>query len=148
MTKKNPSSLEVDESVLLRNSPILISGCLLGIRCRYDGRDSGSPHIISFSSSSNIIPFCPEQLGGLTTPRPPANIVGGDGRNVLSGTALLKDKSPSCGLSTPYCDRSDGSGMGVTAALLSSSGVELIELGKDDTFPTPGFSDFLRRVYG
>jgi len=181
MTKRNQSSLEVDESVFLRNSPILISGCLLGIRCRYDGRDSGSPHIISFSSSTNIIPFCPEQLGGLTTPRLSANIVGGDGRDVFSGTAqvissggrdvtdafrkgaeeslrlarvfgagiaLLKDKSPSCGLSTPYCDRSDGSGMGVTAALLRSSGVELIELGKDDTFPTPGFFDLLKRVYG
>ena len=72
-----------------QNFPVLISGCLLGISCRYDGRESGCPGIIKTVSLVNFTPFCPEQLGGLATPRPPANIVGGDGRDVLSGKARI-----------------------------------------------------------
>lgn len=150
----------------------MISACLLGIRCRYDGRSRGSPGIIRFASSANIIPFCPEQLGGLPTPRPPVKIVGGDGYDVLSGhgrvinaegtdvtgafikgaeeslnlarlsgarTALLKDKSPSCGLRTPYCDKTTGFGAGVTTALLDRSGIRIMEIRPEAEFPPPGF---------
>lgn len=67
----------------------MISACLLGICCRYDGRDSGCPDLIKMTSRFNYIPFCPEQLGGLSTPRPPARIVGGDGKDVLSAKARV-----------------------------------------------------------
>ena len=157
----------------------MISSCLLGLHCRYDGGECGSADIIRFASSANIIPFCPEQLGGLPTPRPPANIVGGDGRNVLSGEArvvsnagedvtpafrrgaeeslrlarltgariaLLKDASPSCGPRTPYCEKSDGSGMGVTAYLLNVSGIKIVDAHTEDRFPTPDFLDLFKGV--
>ena len=166
---------------MLKNFPVLISACLLDISCRYDGRGSGSPGIISMVSSMNIIPFCPEQLGGLSTPRPPARIVGGDGGDLFTGKArvinsmgedvseafrkgaeeslrlarltkamivLLKDRSPSCGLSTPYCDSPGESGIGVTAALLNSSGIRTMEIHKGDAFPTTEFITLFEELYG
>jgi len=69
--------------------PILISSCLLGIECRYDGGHSRSEEIIEKAQEIQFIPICPEQLGGLTTPRAPSYIVEGDGRGVLSGHARV-----------------------------------------------------------
>jgi len=113
----------------------------------------------------NFIHFCPEQLGGLPTPRPASNIFGGDGMDVLLGkarvinvkgvdvtenfvkgahmaldmarefnisVAIMKDKSPSCGINTPYCETASGYGIGVTAALFRLYGIKIIELGKDE----------------
>jgi len=67
----------------------LISGCLLGINCRYNGKNCLSKYIDIFLKKNNLIPVCPEQLGGLTTPRPKAEIVGGDGFDVLEGKAKV-----------------------------------------------------------
>jgi len=136
---------------------------------------------VGFVASVPFIPFCPEQLGGLSTPRPPANIMGGDGRDVISGKArllnvvgddvtdafkkgaeeavklarltstalaIMKDRSPSCGLRTPYCDKSTGLGIGVTAALFKSNGIKIFELGKDDPFPCKSFFQLLEEAYG
>ncbi len=127
---------------------------------------------MDFTGNHHFIPFCPEQLGGLPTPRPPSVIQGGDGRNLLegrgtviddrgndvsdafkkgaqeslklaemakTGVAIMKDRSPSCGLLTPYCDTSSGTGIGVTAALFESNGIKIIELGADYSFPTKEF---------
>ncbi|MEA3223696.1 MAG: DUF523 domain-containing protein [Thermodesulfobacteriota bacterium] len=68
--------------------PVLVSACLLGIACRYDGK---SKYSITFTEDMNIlpIPVCPEQLGGLPTPRAPSDLIGGDGRDVLEGKARL-----------------------------------------------------------
>lgn len=140
---------------------VLISSCLLGIECRYDGSHSLADEILKKAHQMHVIPICPEQLGGLPTPRPPSNIVNGDGKGVLSGharvinsqgedvtgaflrgaretlklakitgakKAILKDKSPSCGLKTTYCETDTGYGIGVTAALLLSEGIEIIEI--------------------
>ena len=65
----------------------LISMCLLGIPCRYNA--TPSPALISAEIfiKYNLIPVCPEQLGGLATPRPPAEIQSGDGSNILLKTA-------------------------------------------------------------
>lgn len=71
--------------------PVLVSGCLLGIPCRYDGRDSLDRSLLKHLSSSPIISLCPEQLGGLPTPRLPARIVGGSGTDVLAGRAKVLD---------------------------------------------------------
>jgi uncharacterized protein YbbK (DUF523 family) len=56
-----------------------------------------------------------------------------------AGVAIMKDRSPSCGLLTPYCDTPSGTGIGVTAALFQSSGIRIIELGADYSFPTKEF---------
>ena len=135
---------------------ILISACLLGINCRYDG-DTRGP--IPLPESLCPIPVCPEQLGGLPTPRPKAYFEGGDGREVLKGRArvvnlkgedvtqafikgakevlglckllglkkaILKDKSPSCGVKRVWIDKELSFGMGVLSALLSEEGIEVI----------------------
>ena len=66
---------------------ILISACLLGIRCRYDGGNSLNETAIKQMKMDELIPVCPEEAGGLPTPRPQAEIVGGDGDDVLNGKA-------------------------------------------------------------
>ena len=69
--------------------PVLISSCLLGIECRYDGGHSRVEEIIEKAQEIQFIPMCPEQLGGLSTPRAPSYIVKGDGKGVLSGHARV-----------------------------------------------------------
>ena len=66
---------------------LLVSACLLGINCKYSGENNLNTKITQ--QGSNIVPFCPEQLGGLSTPRPPAEIIGGDGKDVLQGHAKV-----------------------------------------------------------
>ena len=67
----------------------LISACLLGVRCRYDGGHSRDAAAIKQHETDTLIAVCPEELGGLPTPRPPSEIVGGDGEDVLAGTAKV-----------------------------------------------------------
>lgn len=131
----------------------LVSACLMGLCTRYDGRCKPDKSCINFLSSHHWIPLCPEQLGGLATPRTPAGLVGGDGHAVLAGRAavidangcdvsaafirgasqvltiaraqkiniaLLKSRSPSCGLGDP---------IGVTAALLLENKITCREFG-------------------
>ncbi len=68
---------------------VLISACLIGVHCRYDGGHSLNENVIKRSQLDELIPVCPEELGGLPTPRPPAEIVGGDGNDVLNGKAKV-----------------------------------------------------------
>jgi len=56
----------------------------------------------------------------------------------------MKDRSPSCGLETPYCEKPSGLGIGVTAALFESRGIKVFELGRDDPFPSQDFLHFLK----
>ena len=74
---------------------IIVSACLLGTKCRYDGESRSNETVLSMIPGEILIPVCPEQLGGLSTPRPPSEIVGGDGRDVLNGTARVIDKEGS-----------------------------------------------------
>lgn len=132
---------------------ILVSACLLGVPCRYDGRSVPCGAIVEAAQRGvHLIPFCPEIYGGLPTPRTPAervgeSVVNRDGVDVTaqyrSGAeealrlcrmfhcahAILKEKSPSCGSGRVY----DGTftdtltdGDGVTAALLKANGIEVI----------------------
>ena len=71
--------------------PILVSACLLGVSCRYDGTSKPSPRVISHLEGKTYIAVCPEEAGGLSTPRPPCVLTGGDGRDVLTGRARLVD---------------------------------------------------------
>jgi len=67
----------------------MVSACLLGVNCRYDGGSCLRPHLIDKLRGVALIPVCPEQLGGLPTPRPRQALVGGDGHDVLAGRARL-----------------------------------------------------------
>ncbi|WP_022854154.1 DUF523 domain-containing protein [Thermodesulfatator atlanticus] len=68
---------------------ILVSACLIGLCTRYDGTSKPSPFIQGLLKNHILIPFCPEQLGGLKTPRPPAELSGGDGFAVLGKKAKV-----------------------------------------------------------
>ena len=134
----------------------LVSACLIGLCTRYDGQTKANADCLSQIKTANLktanwVPVCPEQLGGLPTPREAADIVGGDGKDVLAGKAkvvtksgidltaefirgaeqvlqiaqlqqttmaFLKARSPSCAVSGK---------IGVTAALLQASGIEVKE---------------------
>jgi uncharacterized protein YbbK (DUF523 family) len=71
---------------------ILISACLTGRRVRYDGGHQRRQHplIEKWSAEGRLIPCCPEVLGGLPIPRPPAEIQGGGGSDVLRGEAAVR----------------------------------------------------------
>lgn len=130
----------------------LCSACLLGLNCRYDGKGKPNDKIIELAKKELLIPVCPEQLGGLSTPREPAEIVG-DRVMTISGEdvtinfrkgaeevlviaknlnikeAILKQKSPSCGCGKIYDGSFSGSlimGDGVTASLLKNNGIKVI----------------------
>lgn len=64
----------------------IVSACLCGINCRYDGESRQDPEIIEMVNRGEAIPVCPEQLGGLPTPRMPAELTG-SGQDVLWGDA-------------------------------------------------------------
>ncbi|MFD0767376.1 DUF523 domain-containing protein [Bacillus sp. CGMCC 1.60114] len=72
---------------------IVISACLAGIACRYDGNDNLVTKIQELLEKEETILICPEVLGGLPTPRTPAEIVGGNGDDVLNGTAKVIDQN-------------------------------------------------------
>ncbi|MCG8484636.1 MAG: DUF523 domain-containing protein [Clostridia bacterium] len=71
----------------------LISACLAGVHCRYDHSDKGIDKIKDLIKNQPSIIVCPEQIGGLTTPRPAAEISGGDGNDVLEGKARIINKA-------------------------------------------------------
>ena len=130
---------------------ILISACLLGVRCRYDGASKPHPLAEELAKRHELIPVCPEQMGGLPTPRPPAErqgerVVSVEGVDVteqyrrgaeetlrlcrLFGceAAVLKERSPYCGRGTVYDGTFTGTladGDGVTAQLLQEAGVSV-----------------------
>ena len=126
----------------------MISACLLGACCRYDGASKAHPLAAALAQRHTLIPVCPEQLGGLSTPRPPAERRGdrvmterGDVteqyrrgaeetlrlyRLLGCEAAVLKERSPSCGYGQIYDGTFSGAltaGDGVTAALLAAHGV-------------------------
>ncbi|GHJ34021.1 hypothetical protein TPA0910_84540 [Streptomyces hygroscopicus subsp. sporocinereus] len=68
---------------------ILVSACLRGVPCRFDGRHKASPECEEAAAGRAVVAFCPEVAGGLATPRRPAELVGGDGHDVLDGTARV-----------------------------------------------------------
>ncbi len=140
---------------------MLVSSCLLGLNCTYNGKNNLNTNLKAMLDVDKVVLICPEQIGGLPTPRKPCEIAGGDGFKVLDGTArvintlgedmsaifkkgadevvklvdyfgieeaILKEKSPSCGVGRIY----DGTfscklikGSGVTTAALKRKGVKI-----------------------
>ena len=137
---------------------ILVSACLLGIHCKYSGGDNANAKVLALAANpaNEVIPVCPEVLGGLPTPRPPAEIqpdgrvMTQDGHDVTAAYRagaertlaiaremrpdwiILQSRSPSCGVRERY----DGTfsrvrvpGQGVTAALLVKHGFSVEDVG-------------------
>ncbi|MFB7914103.1 DUF523 domain-containing protein [Streptomyces sp. NPDC056061] len=71
--------------------PVLVSACLRGVPCRFDGRGKASDAVAEAIGERRPVGFCPEVAAGLPTPRRPAEIVGGDGHDVLDGRARVVD---------------------------------------------------------
>ena len=71
---------------------ILISGCLCGVNCKYNGENNLNENILKLLKEGRAVIACPEQLGGLKTPRIPSEIVGGTGKDVLEGKAKVLGK--------------------------------------------------------
>ncbi|MCX5865960.1 MAG: DUF523 domain-containing protein, partial [Proteobacteria bacterium] len=72
---------------------VIVSACLSGSLCRWDGKSSLDPEIKRMVESGEAVVACPEALGGLTVPRDPAEIVGGGGVEVWEGKARVVTKS-------------------------------------------------------
>lgn len=58
------------------NPKYLVSACLIGKKCRYDGQDQAREFLVELDQKNLVIAVCPEEMGGLPTPRPPAEIIG------------------------------------------------------------------------
>lgn len=132
---------------------VLVSMCLLGTNCRYNGEPKADEAVLALLAREDItlIPVCPEQLGGLPTPRTPSER---RGKQVLSSeeedrtevfahgakealriaklygctAAILKERSPSCGTKEIYDGSFSGTlvtGEGVTAEILRENGVKV-----------------------
>lgn len=71
---------------------ILVSACLAGVPCRYDGQSKAVENIADLVKRGEAKVFCPETLGGLKIPRVPSEIIGGDGEDVLQGRARVMSR--------------------------------------------------------
>lgn len=81
-----------NKAVNIGKAKFIVSSCLAGLKTRYDGTDKLCRKVRELVEKGEAVPFCPEQGGGLPTPRIPAEIVGGDGFNVLSGAAKVLNR--------------------------------------------------------
>lgn len=72
---------------------VIVSACLAGINCKYNGSSVKIKEIVELISKGEAIPVCPEQLGGCSTPRPAVEIVGGTGADLLDGKSKAVRKS-------------------------------------------------------
>lgn len=130
---------------------ILVSACLLGRNCKYNGGNNHCPAVIEYVKGHEVIPVCPEVLAGLGTPRIPIEIVSGevmtkDGRSVDKALrqavaqillenpdadcAILKSRSPTCGVKQVYDGTFSGvlrDGAGILAQALMDSGIKTID---------------------
>ena len=107
----------------------LVSACLLGVCCRYDGKSKPCPAVMALSKEHELIPVCPEQLGGLPTPRMPAEEAARLYALLGCDAAILKSNSPSCGSGSRYDGTFTGAltrGDGMTAALLKQIGARVL----------------------
>lgn len=132
---------------------LLVSACLLGVNCRYCGDGKPCAEVLALRKKYSLVPVCPEQLGGLPTPRPPVELQNGHAIDRAGNdrteafqrgaqetlkiarifgcrSAVLKSKSPSCGCGKIYDGTFSGKlteGCGITAGLLQKEGLHLLD---------------------
>ncbi len=132
---------------------ILVSACLLGENCKYNGKNNYRERVAKYLEGHEVIPVCPEVLGGLTTPRDPSEIADGVVTNckgisvdrqfrkgaeealriaVENGIdlAILQSRSPSCGVRQIYDGTFTGRlipGQGVFAGMLRENGFRVMD---------------------
>lgn len=132
----------------------MVSACLLGENCKYNGGNNLSQKVLDFTKGHEVIPVCPEVLGGLPTPRIPSEIVNGtvtskSGKNVDKefrrgantclkmakendvDLVILQSRSPSCGVKNIYDGSFSGKiieGKGIFARLLDKNGFKIIDV--------------------
>ncbi len=134
---------------------MIISACLCGCDCKYNGKNNKNESCVELLKREKAVLVCPEQLGGMTTPRVPSEIIKNDGNiSVISKegkdvskefkkgakealkiaklvdakVAILKDGSPSCGSKYIYDGTFSGNkikGEGITAKLFMENGIEV-----------------------
>ncbi len=71
---------------------VLVSSCLLGLSCKYNGSNNYNKAVTEFCKDKIVILACPEVLGGLPTPRPPSELQQGDGQDILKGEGSVVNK--------------------------------------------------------
>ena len=135
---------------------IAVSACLLGVNCKYSGGNNRNDELIALLRGHTVIPVCPEQLGGLPTPRTPAEIVNGVVMNAAGACVdsefragaekalaliraegaelvILQSRSPSCGADRVYDGTFSGRtipGMGLFAAWAAENGFRILDVEK------------------
>lgn len=143
---------------LLPGEPVLVSACLLGVYCRYDGRCESDARVVALAERHIVVPVCPEQLGGLPTPRAPVELCQGRAltdhgvdlteafrrgaaqvetiaRLTGARVAVLQPRSPSCGIGIVYDGSFSGTqiaGHGILAEALEKMGLLLLVPGDLD----------------
>lgn len=141
---------------------ILVSACLFGCDCRYKGDNCKKEELVALAKRHTLVPVCPEQLGGLSTPRNPAEICGDKvisnagkdvtgeyqkgaetalyiAKTVGADAAVLKANSPSCGKDIIYDGTFTGNktaGNGVTAKVFSEAGIPIFTENEIDALLT------------
>jgi purine nucleoside phosphorylase len=133
---------------------VAVSACLLGENCKYNGGNNYNKKLVNVVEDHEVIAMCPEVLGGLAIPRPPAEIVNGLVRqkngisvdnefkkgaqkalNIIKknkiGLVILQSRSPSCGVNNVYDGSFTGKlieGKGVFARILEENNIEVIDV--------------------
>jgi uncharacterized protein YbbK (DUF523 family) len=141
----------------MQGENMLVSACLLGLNCKYSGGNNRDERVVRLLEKENLVPVCPEQLGGLETPRIPCEIVReGDAKRVVNregvdltgifirgaeetlkiakllkeDSILLQPRSPSCGCRQVYDGTFSGKlieGEGIAAEFLRKNGIEVYD---------------------
>lgn len=140
---------------------VLVSACLMGENCKYNGKNNANPAVIEFLKDKEVLRVCPEMLSGLGCPRPCVELRDGvaldqNGRNVdapfrlgvrktleqIEGEtidlAILQSRSPTCGVKEIYDGSFTGKkipGMGLLAKALSERGIPVMDAADAAEFP-------------
>ena len=141
-----------------------VSACLLGVNCKYNGENNFSAKLEEYLEGHEVVPLCPEVMGGLSTPRAPAELVEGvvmdrEGRSVDEAfrkgaeialrhvleedveLVILQSRSPSCGVKEVYDGSFSGKlipGKGIFAARLHEAGISAVDVEDVDEFTLKG----------
>ena len=137
----------------MKNQKILVSACLLGENCKYNGRNNFAPAVVEYVKGREVLTICPEMMAGMGCPRTPIEIVNGvlmdrNGNNVDEAMrkavdqamklvrqeniqcAILQSRSPTCGVNQVYDGTFSGkliTGSGIFAQVLKDAGYQVMD---------------------